>query len=393
MINADAQIVVVLLRGSSRLHATIRALRHRLVGRMKQIVVPASIPYTVEFIRRRCRTVETLVVWDEQSVAICEVSDRETSIAYSIGQYRSSGPAYDIRSFRGKTWWPLFTRSQALSVDAFIASIDDPNGCFLATLNFSPSTLHSSRDITSERFEADISIGRELASSRDQRRTLAHRSASRLLFCDGFVYQEGGEPAYFGTPSDEGNVTTLSLRIGGLRIGGNQPGDRWHLGLSASQRRRAAHQSLVFHIDDIEEASMALKMEGFRPVIEREATITGSAAPGVDAAHFCADAVARAMLRPSARMPESYHATMKAFSALANSDGLISKELSREIITEGAVAIAPDDLRKSFGIEPEWARKAIDRLDRRFPAPALSPEEDEMLAQWFAPQSVPLVQF
>jgi hypothetical protein len=61
--------------------------------------------------------------------------------------------------------------------------------------------------------------------------SIAHRSASRLLFCNGFVYQEGGEPAYFGTPFDKGNVTTLSLRIGGLRIGGNQPGDRWHLGL------------------------------------------------------------------------------------------------------------------------------------------------------------------
>jgi hypothetical protein len=57
------------------------------------------------------------------------------------------------------------------------------------------------------------------------------------------------------------------------------------------------------------------------------------------------------------------------------------------------VAIAPADLRKSFGIEPEWARKAIDRLDRRFPAPALSPEEDEMLAQWLSRQNVHFVQF
>ncbi len=177
---------------------------------MKQIIVPASIPYTVEFIRRGRRTVESLVVWDEQSVAICEVSDRETSIAYSIGPHGSSGPAYDIRSFRGKTWWPLFDRSRALSVDAFIASIDDPSGCLLATSNFSPSTLHSSRDITSECFEADITIGRELASSRDQRQTLAHRSASRLLFCNGFVYQAGGEPAYFGTQFDAADVKKLS---------------------------------------------------------------------------------------------------------------------------------------------------------------------------------------
>jgi hypothetical protein len=113
---------------------------------MKQII----IPYTVEFIRRRCRTVESLVVWDELPVAICEVSDRETSIAYNIGPYGSSSPAYDIRSFRGKTWWPSFDRSQALSVDAFITSIDDPNGCFLTTLNLSPSTLHSYRWSVSE---------------------------------------------------------------------------------------------------------------------------------------------------------------------------------------------------------------------------------------------------
>jgi hypothetical protein len=286
----------------------------------------------------------------------------------------------------------LFDRAEALSVDAFIASIADPSGCFLATSNFSPSTLHSSRDVTSERFEADITIRRELASSRDQRRTLAHRSASRLLFCNGFVYQEGGEPAYFGTHFDKANVMKLSLRIGGLRTGANQPGDRWHLGLSASQRRRAAHRSLVFHIDEIEGACLSLEMEGFRPVFEERATITGSAAPGIDAADFCADSVARAMLRPSAPMSESYQATMMAFSALANSDGLISRELSREIITEGLSAIAPAHLKKSFGIEPEWARKAVDRLDRRFPAPALSPEEDEMLAQW-SRQNVHLVQF
>ncbi len=62
-------------------------------------------------------------------------------------------------------------------------------------------------------------------------------------------------------------------------------------------------------------------------------------------------------------MPEGYQATMMPYLALANSDGLISRELSREIITEGLVAIAPADLRKSFGIESEWARKAIDRLD------------------------------
>jgi hypothetical protein len=195
------------------------------------------------------------------------------------------------------------------------------------------------------------------------------------LFCNGFVYQEGGEPAYFGTQFDKANPTHLSLRIGGLGIGSNQPGDRWHLGLSASQRRRAAHRSFVFHIDEMDAACLTLKMEGFCPVMQQQATMTGGAASGIDAAEFCADAVARATLRSSARIPE----TMMAFLALANSDGLISRELSREIITEGLFAIDSADLSTSLEIEPVWASKAVDRLDRRFPRPPLSPEDDEML--------------
>jgi hypothetical protein len=45
--------------------------------------------------------------------------------------------------------------------------------------------------------------------------------------------RSGVEPAYFGTPSDKCDTARLSLRIGGLQVGCNQPGDRWHLGLSA----------------------------------------------------------------------------------------------------------------------------------------------------------------
>lgn len=72
---------------------------------MKQTIVPVTIPYTVEFIRRRCRTVESLVVWDQRSVAISEVNDHEASIAYCIGSRGSSGPAYDIGPIKTQSGW------------------------------------------------------------------------------------------------------------------------------------------------------------------------------------------------------------------------------------------------------------------------------------------------
>jgi hypothetical protein len=40
------------------------------------------------------------------------------------------------------------------------------------------------------------------------------RAASRFLVRGGYVYQEGGEPAYFGTPSDKCDTAKLSLRCG-----------------------------------------------------------------------------------------------------------------------------------------------------------------------------------
>jgi hypothetical protein len=84
------------------------------VRHMKQIVVSATIPYTVEFKRRGFRTVEDLIVWDEAVVAISDVNDREAPVAYRIDPCTPSGAAYEIRSFRGGIWWPVFDESRAL---------------------------------------------------------------------------------------------------------------------------------------------------------------------------------------------------------------------------------------------------------------------------------------
>jgi hypothetical protein len=346
---------------------------------MKQIVFPAGFPYTVEFIRRRCRTVESLTVWQQGAVAIYDVTEGEAPVAYRVISCAQSRPGYEIRSFQGRIWWPVFDGSRALSVDAFVARLDDPNGCFLAAMNLSPSTLYSSRTVTTQRFDQDFSIRHILASSKEDRLALAQEAASRLLVCGGYLYQEGGEPAYFGAPSDE--CGTASLRIGGLRLGRNQPGDRWQLGLSASQRRRAAFRSNVFHIEDADEACSVLKSEGFRPAFEEIATVISSAPRKMEAAEFCADAVARAILSPAGRLSSDYYATMMTFSAFANSDDPIPVHIFREIVREALAVVSPSDFRKCFGMAQDWARNVMARVDSRFPPPTLSPDEAEMLFQ------------
>jgi hypothetical protein len=241
---------------------------------MKQIVLNVAIPYEVEFIRRGCQNTEGLVVWDEGSVVIVEAPPSETDVAFSIVPIGVSGRAYDILAFDDKIWWPLRDGSKTLSVETFVWSIGNPSGLFLATLNLSPATLHSTREVTKSRFDADHSIREEEVSSRDQRWTLAHRSAARLLFCDGAVYQEGSAPAYFGTWRTAAGVPTLSLRIGRQLVDGSQAVDRWHPGVSSDRRRRAVQGSLMFSIKDIDEACVMLREEGINVVVEETAKIS-----------------------------------------------------------------------------------------------------------------------
>lgn len=241
---------------------------------MKQIIVTVAIPYEVEFIRRGRQNTEGLIVWDECPVVIVEAASFETDVAFSIVPIGASGRAYDILSFDGKLWWPLQSGSQAFSVDAFVAGAADPDGFFLATLNLSPATLYSTRQVTRSRFEADHSIRQVDVSSRDKRWTLAHHSASRILFCDGVVYQEGGLPAYFGTWQVAADVSTLSLRIGNKLAVGCQAVDRWHRGLSSDRRRRAIRGAFVFSINEIDEACVMLSEEGINVVVEETAKVS-----------------------------------------------------------------------------------------------------------------------
>lgn len=312
-----------------------------------------------------------LIVWDEGPIAIRDVTRDEAPSACRVQPTASGSAAYDIRTFDGTFWWPVFDGWEPLSVHAFKDSAPDSNGYFLATMNLSPATLYSSRDVDTESFYSDISVKRIISTSKKERRNLASISALKTLFCDGMVYRKGGRPAYFGTVDDKTRPPTVTFEVGDLRLRGNSAGDRWHSRLKANTRQRAAQRSLVFDVMDVENASHTLDLHGFQTVIKSTITSSVDSVRTPDVSQYCADAIAKKILGTGATLSFLSHASL-SFAA----DQLISWDLCREIIAETLAVCSPEEIRDRFSVEPEWLSKAIERLDSRIPSPPLSPEDE-----------------
>ena len=351
---------------------------------MNDTIFNLAIPYTVEFIRYRCRKIEGLVVWEEGPVAIRTATDEEARVAYQIRNAAgSSGREYDVRSFNGKLWWPAFAGQHALTADALISSASDPNGYLLAMMNLSPATLYSPREITTERFDRDATVRRILSSSKRERWLTAHRAASRVLFCGNAVYLEGGPPAYFGRSYDRLNPMTLSMEVGRLHPQGNQLFDRWLPGSIANRRLQAARRSLVFRADEMEEGRPALERNGYRLLFEMTVIACSDIVDGPDSSEVCADSLVRALLDSERAVTPRIlgEANMPHRLPINPANELISRQSCREIIHEKLAAHSPESFEKQFGLEFEWARRAVSRLDERFPEATLTPEDEELLMQ------------
>lgn len=206
---------------------------------MKRPDLSVTIPYRVEFRKRRCRKVESRIYWDDGAIVVREADRLDAPVAYAVTAKSGTQPNYDIRLFDGKLWWPLFVGHKPLTAETYAASLDDAAGCFLRSLHLSPSTLSAPRGFTTAHLNADVTISQIFMSTRESAWNGANHTAARTLFVEVLVYQEGGKPGFFGRPSDGEIGSSLSFRIGGLANGKRHPADRWHLGVPATRRRSA----------------------------------------------------------------------------------------------------------------------------------------------------------
>jgi hypothetical protein len=76
---------------------------------MKHTLVKASVPFLIEFVRRRCRKAECGIFWEDGTVAIRTVAAQQAPAACRVRPGENGvTPEFSVRSFEGRFWWPLF---------------------------------------------------------------------------------------------------------------------------------------------------------------------------------------------------------------------------------------------------------------------------------------------
>lgn len=340
--------------------------------------VQVVVPYTETFVPFRSSLERSLIAWDRGKILIADVPVDLSPIAFSVRSKRQE-ITYDVRCYEGRLWWPLFHLYQQLSVENFKRSVDDPNGLFLGNLNLSPATVNSSRSSWKDALDADLAmqLSPRRHSGTETSWELASELASRLIFCGGFVYQMGGDAAYFGVRSiDETGSESLSLSVGTLQVGSKRIGDRWHLGAPAARRRSAARKALVFDLEDVESAYSLAARENLALSFEDFADFDRPISRSTHGAQFCADAIARAVACPAVSASSHVRASVAAWRSLPSADYLIPVSTAQGVIGAGFGTSSNPLL--DFGVGAEAVSATVMQLDR-VSGPSLCPVDEEAL--------------
>jgi hypothetical protein len=345
---------------------------------MSDTVVNVSVPYVVEFIRRKCRTVESGIFWEDGTVAIRTVPAEQAPVACCVcpGE-NSSTPELSVRSFDGRLWWPLFDGPRPMSVRNYIASAAESDGVFLSMMNLSPATVYSSpRRNARQFFEHRVD-----APLREERWRSAQRVAHRTLFCDDLVYLEGGCPVYFGVRRGTANDRILSIEVGSAAPDQGDAISRYLPGPRPKERRHAACRSLVYGMESIEEQVDALRRRGFQVTFGSRAELQAELRSGRDATEICGDALVR---RAVAVMDlHSFRELGPQLQRQLKPAALLSKRISPALCRDAIYAMIAickeDDFFRRFGLEYEWADETLIRLDAMHPPIDISELDERCL--------------
>jgi hypothetical protein len=150
---------------------------------MDHTLVDVSVPFFIEFVRRRCRNPESEIFWEDGTVAIQTVTAQQAPAVCRVHPAETSRMLeFSIRSFDSRLWWPLFEGQRHMPATDYAVSATKSQGPFLSMMNLSPSTVYSQPREDAERFFDQIFARKVDAPSREERWRSAQRIAHRTLF-------------------------------------------------------------------------------------------------------------------------------------------------------------------------------------------------------------------
>src|ERR1700738_1089665 len=121
---------------------------------MTYALLNVSVPFVIEFVRRKCRKFESGIFWEDGTVAIRTVPAEQAPVACRVRPGENAfRPEFSVRSFEGRLWWPLFDGPRHMPVGNYMASATKSEGPFLSMMNLSPATVYSKRRYAKQFFE------------------------------------------------------------------------------------------------------------------------------------------------------------------------------------------------------------------------------------------------
>jgi hypothetical protein len=223
-----------------------------------------NFPYTVRYLRPRHRRPSFDTIWvKNESILIKSANSDEAPAAFRIA--RTNGlekRTFEVRSYGGSLWWPIYDGDNCLNVSTFIEAIKGGESAHLGLLDHNLQHYSSNRREDENDFFARMQLQiREIQNTtRATRLKLAEAGAENILFCDNAVYVNGGDPVFYYTFGDwrnQINTATIDI-IHSIFRADFFEFPRSPRGYFEPKLEKAACQGLVFRIDEFDRIKTAV---------------------------------------------------------------------------------------------------------------------------------------
>jgi hypothetical protein len=344
---------------------------------MRDHVVRSRFTYRMDYICKGGTKPRCSYLNDECPVAIREIDPAAAPVAYEITSLGPGGrdEVHRIRSFGGSLWWPVADNSGPLKASDFLALTRNDWDAASAILDPLRRTYDLRRPSTDEFFNNTSISKKGCSSTRVERSNGAERDASRMIFCEGRVLVEAGDPVWYAVSDDE-TRDGFGLFIGHSALDRRNGAGYSTPGPDRGVRLTSARLARAFGLSEIEARLCSLRARRIR--YKSEITATQNRATG-PAAELCARAWAHYLWEIAWRYPD----LRKAMPAVADAahPNPPPEALPHRQMLEQLVSIQDSNLEKRLSFLITDAHQILERLRA---LEGLAEEDDAALARLFA---------